>query len=90
MSVLVEPWSEFPSVHAIDHADGREFVVVLEPGDSGWGAYVPDLPGVVAAADTETEVRGLIEEAVRFHLDGLRDEQQPVPTPRSRVAWVPA
>jgi predicted RNase H-like HicB family nuclease len=90
MSVLIEPGTEFPSVRTVDPAEGREFVVVLEPGDSGWGAYVPDLPGVVAAADTEAGVRQLIEEAVQFHLDGLRDEQQPIPLPRSRVAWVPA
>lgn len=60
-----------------------KYTVVYEKGDSGWGAYVPDLPGVIAAGDSQEEVESLIREAVEFHIDGLRSEGLPVPPPAS-------
>ncbi len=59
------------------------FLVVVEPGPSSFGAYVPDLPGCVAAAETREEVLALIREAIEFHIEGLRGEGQPVPSPSS-------
>lgn len=50
-----------------------KYAVVIERGPSGFGAYVPDLPGCVAAAATLDEVRRLIREGIAFHLEGLRD-----------------
>ena len=58
-----------------------KYTVIIERGPRGFGAYVPDLPGCVAAAETEEEVRTLIAEAVPFHLEGLRDSGAPVPQP---------
>jgi predicted RNase H-like HicB family nuclease len=49
------------------------YAVVIERSDNGFGAYVPGLPGCVAAAATEDEVRELIREAIEFHLDALRE-----------------
>jgi predicted RNase H-like HicB family nuclease len=46
--------------------------VIVEQGDASFGAYVPDLPGCVAVAETRDEVVRLIEEAIEFHVDGLR------------------
>jgi predicted RNase H-like HicB family nuclease len=89
MSALaVESGTEFPLVHEMEGAPQRRFLAVVERGKSGWGAYVPDLPGVVAAADTEDGVRALIAEAVEFHLEGLSDADEPVPEPLSRALWV--
>ncbi|HEX2201659.1 MAG TPA: type II toxin-antitoxin system HicB family antitoxin [Longimicrobium sp.] len=51
-----------------------EHAVVIERGDTGFGAYVPDLPGCVAVAETEEEVRTLIREAIALHLDAMRDD----------------
>ena len=59
------------------------YLVVVEKGDSSYGAYVPDLPGCIAAAETKDEVLQLIREAIEFHLEGLRDEGAPIPAPHS-------
>lgn len=50
------------------------YAIVIEKSPTGYGAYVPDLPGCVAVAETEAEVRDLIREAIEFHLEGLRDD----------------
>ena len=51
-----------------------EFAVVIEKSSNGYGAYVPDLPGCVAVAETEDEVRALISEAIEFHLNGIPED----------------
>lgn len=48
-----------------------------------WGAYVPDLPGCIAAGDSREEVLNLIHEAVAFHIEGRRTHGEPVPEPHS-------
>jgi predicted RNase H-like HicB family nuclease len=55
--------------------------------DTGFSAYVPDLPGCVAAGDTLPEVRALIEGAIVMHLKGMRDDGEPIPKP-SHVEFV--
>jgi len=65
-----------------------QYLVVIEKGETSYGAYVPDLPGCIAAADSEAEVRQLIKEAIEFHIDGLREDGQPVPPPTSSSALV--
>ncbi len=60
-----------------------QYTVIIEEGTSSWGAYVPDLPGCVAAADTRAEVVQLIQEAIEFHIAGLRADGQEVPLPHS-------
>jgi predicted RNase H-like HicB family nuclease len=59
------------------------YMVVLEQGPSSYGAYVPDLPGCIAAGESEAEVLQLIQEAIEFHLEGLKEEGLPVPAPHS-------
>ena len=59
------------------------YLVVVEEGPESFGAYVPDLPGCVAAATTRAEVLVLIREAIEFHIDGLREDGQSVPQPSS-------
>ena len=58
-----------------------KYTVIYEKGDSTWGAYVPDLPGVIAAGDSREEVECLIREAVEFHIEGLRLHGESVPEP---------
>lgn len=60
-----------------------EYLVVVEKGPSSYGAYVPDLPGCVAAAESKDEVLALIKEAIEFHLEGLKEDGQPIPSPAS-------
>ena len=47
------------------------YAVVIEKGELSYGAHVPDLPGCVAVAETLSEVKALIQEAIAFHLEGL-------------------
>ncbi|HEX2824940.1 MAG TPA: type II toxin-antitoxin system HicB family antitoxin [Burkholderiales bacterium] len=59
------------------------YLVVVEKGPESYGAYVPDLPGCVAAGETKEEALSLIREAIEFHLEGLKEEGQPIPPPTS-------
>jgi predicted RNase H-like HicB family nuclease len=65
-----------------------QYLVIVEKGESGFGAYVPDLPGCVAAAATRTEVVKLIQEAIEFHVEDLRERGEAVPLPASTVELV--
>nr|WP_246028336.1 type II toxin-antitoxin system HicB family antitoxin [Leptospira fletcheri] len=64
-----------------------EYPVIIEKSPTGYGAYVPDLPGCVAVGGTEEEVTQFIKEAIEFHLDGMRKDGEPIPEP-SRVTLV--
>ena len=64
------------------------YAVVIERGDNSWGAHVPDLPGCVAVGETREEVVHLIREAIDFHIDGLKEEGEPVPQPLSEIEFV--
>jgi predicted RNase H-like HicB family nuclease len=55
------------------------YLVIVEEGPTSYGAYVPDVPGCIAVADTREEVVALIRESSEFHLEGLKDEEQPAP-----------
>lgn len=59
------------------------YLVVVEKGAESFGAYVPDLPGCIAAGETRDEVLALIREAIEFHIAGLRQDGQEVPMPSS-------
>jgi predicted RNase H-like HicB family nuclease len=59
------------------------YLVIVEKGPTSFGAYVPDLPGCVAAGETKEEVLALIHEAIEFHIEGLKDDGLPVPPPCS-------
>lgn len=59
------------------------YLVVLEQGPTSFGAYVPDLPGCVAAGDTRDEAMTLIREAIELHIRDLKQNGQPVPPPSS-------
>ena len=56
-------------------------MVVVEEGPSSFGAYVPDLPGCVAAGETREEVLALIREAIELHIESLRESGEPIPPP---------
>ncbi|HWN97577.1 MAG TPA: type II toxin-antitoxin system HicB family antitoxin [Methylomirabilota bacterium] len=63
------------------------YTIVIEQGDTSFGAYVPDLPGCVAAAESREEVVKLIHEAIDEHLQVMREEGMPVPAARSTVEY---
>jgi predicted RNase H-like HicB family nuclease len=59
------------------------YTVIYEKGPTAWGAHVPDLPGVISVGDSREEVERLIQEAIEFHLDGMREEGLAIPLPSS-------
>ena len=65
-----------------------QYVVVLEHGPESYGAYVPDLPGSIAVGETREEVLELIQEAIGFHLEGLRAAGAPIPSPSSSIEFI--
>jgi predicted RNase H-like HicB family nuclease len=66
------------------------YIVVIEKGADSYGAYVPDLPGVMSVGDSEEEVTAKIREAVLLHLEGLREAGDRIPEPRTSVAVIEA
>ena len=64
------------------------YLVIIEKGESSWGAHVPDLPGCIAVAETRKKVKALIKEAIDFHLEGLRKHGEPIPAPSSESEFI--
>jgi predicted RNase H-like HicB family nuclease len=65
-----------------------KYAVVIEKSESGFGAYVPDLPGCVAVAESLSETEQLIREAIEFHLEGLLEDGIPAPEPSAMAQYV--
>ena len=59
------------------------YAVIIEKGPTNFGAYLPDLPGCVALADTEEKVWKLIVEAVDLHVETMQENGEPIPEPQS-------
>jgi predicted RNase H-like HicB family nuclease len=66
------------------------YAVLIEKGSNSYGAYVPDLPGCVAIGESIEEVRQLIQEAIEFHLEGLREDGSYIPEAISICEYVQA
>ena len=64
------------------------YAIVIEKADRNYAAYIPDLPGCVATGATIEETRCEIQEAIEFHIEGLRADGLPIPEPRSRVEYI--
>ncbi len=65
-----------------------KYVVVYEQTPTGWPVYVPDLPGCVVAGETRKETERLIREAIKLHVEALREDNGPVPAPGTWTATV--
>jgi len=64
------------------------YTVIYEKTSTGYSAYVPDLPGCVAAASTLTEVKALMEEAIEMHLEAMREDGDPIPEPTTLAGTI--
>jgi predicted RNase H-like HicB family nuclease len=62
--------------------------VIFEKGPTSYGAYVPDVPGCVAAGKSLAEVRELIREAIQFHIEGLHDDGDRIPQSTSLCEYI--
>ncbi len=65
-----------------------KYTVILEKGETSYGAFVPDLPGCIAAAETKEEALNLIKEAIEFHIEGLKENGETIPIPHCDFAHV--
>ena len=65
-----------------------KYMVVIEKGETSYGAHVPDVPGCIAIGQSREEVLELIREAIEFHMEGLRDAGKPIPIPSSVSEYV--
>ena len=65
-----------------------KYTVVIEKTPQDYSAYVPDLPGCVATGATRKEVTRHIQEAIAFHLEGMREDGEPIPEPQTSTALV--
>jgi predicted RNase H-like HicB family nuclease len=65
-----------------------KYAIVIERSPTGYAAYVPDLPGCVAAGSTRVEVERLIREAIQLHLEGMREDGEAILEPTTEVDLV--
>ena len=70
--------------------NNMRYAVVIHRENTGYGAYVPDLPGVISVGDSETDVTANIREAIALHLEGLRELGRDLPEPTTLVTVVDA
>jgi predicted RNase H-like HicB family nuclease len=67
-----------------------KYAVVIEKANRNYSAYVPDLPGCVAAGDTVAEVTELMREAIKMHIEGMIEDGLEVPAPTSSIEYIAA
>ena len=60
-----------------------KYLVIIEQGNTSYGAHVPDLPGCIAVGESKEEVMKLIREAIEFHVEGLKNSGEIIPPPSS-------
>jgi len=66
----------------------KRYLIVIEATGTGYSAYSPDLPGCVSTGGTREQVEANMDEAIRLHLEGLRDGALEVPEPHSYSTYV--
>jgi len=66
----------------------RKYAIVIERGSGNLSAYVPDLPGCITTGRTVEEIENNIREAIELHLEGLREDGEPIPEPNTAVSYV--
>jgi predicted RNase H-like HicB family nuclease len=64
------------------------YAIVIENAGSNFSAYVPDLPGCVATGTSIDEVQREMREAIELHIEGMREDGEPIPQPSSSVQYV--
>jgi predicted RNase H-like HicB family nuclease len=66
------------------------YAIVIEKAGDNYSAYVPDLPGCIATGDTIEDVEADIGEAIRMHVEGLREDGLAVPEPTAIAEYIEA
>lgn len=66
----------------------RKYLIVIERTETGYSAYSPDLPGCVATGATVVETEQAMREAMEFHVEGLREDGEPIPEPEAVAEYI--
>ena len=66
------------------------YAVVIEKANGNYSAYVPDLPGCVATGESVADAERSIRDAIKLHIEGLREDHLPIPQPSARAEYVEA
>jgi predicted RNase H-like HicB family nuclease len=66
----------------------RKYAIIIEQGENNLSAYVPDLPGCITTGGTIEEIEHNIREAIELHIEGMREDGEPIPHPRTAVAYI--
>ena len=66
----------------------RKYAIVIEQGERNLSAYVPDFPGCITTGRTVNEIERNIREAIELHLEGLREDGEPIPEPHTAVTYI--
>jgi predicted RNase H-like HicB family nuclease len=66
----------------------KKYAIVIEQGENNLSAYVPDFPGCITTGASLQEIEQNIREAIELHLEGLREDGEPIPEPHTSVAYV--
>ncbi|MGH9398472.1 MAG: type II toxin-antitoxin system HicB family antitoxin [Terriglobia bacterium] len=64
------------------------YLVIVEEGKNGFGAYIPDLPDCAVVAETREQAQALIREAIALHVESLREDGSVIPEPISTTEFV--
>ena len=64
------------------------FLVIIEQGETSFGAYAPDLPGCVAVGKTREEVEENMRTAIEMHVQGMIKDGEPIPSSHSDVEYM--
>ncbi len=64
------------------------FPIIIEQGSHNYSAYAPDLPGCIATGKTLEEVKANMREAIAMHIQGMIEDQEPIPTPQTLVDYL--
>ncbi|MBC8868954.1 MAG: type II toxin-antitoxin system HicB family antitoxin [Planctomycetes bacterium] len=68
----------------------QKYLVVIERAENNFSAYSPDIPGCVATGETKEAAESRMREAIRMHLDGLKEDGLPIPAPSAIAEYVVA
>jgi predicted RNase H-like HicB family nuclease len=66
----------------------KRYAVVIESGPNNLSAYVPDLPGCITTGRTLEEIEQNIREAIELHFEGMMEDGEPIPEPKTSVSYV--
>lgn len=66
------------------------YAVVIEKANGNYSAYVPDLPGCVATGESVADAERSIRDAIKLHIEGLREDRLPIPEPSARAEYIEA